>query len=99
MDSHEWDFLARDSVRGEVFMIYWPLTPAAHLLIRHPSDARMNMSPALPPDYHTHTARCGHATGSASDYVEAARSRGLSGIGISDHLPLLHTPTPVDAWA
>jgi signal peptidase I len=25
MDSHEWDFLARDSVRGEVFMIYWPL--------------------------------------------------------------------------
>jgi signal peptidase I len=25
MDSHEWDFLARDSVKGEVFMIYWPL--------------------------------------------------------------------------
>lgn len=51
------------------------------------------MNPFAPclPDYHTHTARCGHAVGSAADYVEAARSLGLSGIGISDHLPLLHT--------
>jgi len=46
------------------------------------------------PDYHTHTARCGHAVGSAADYVEAARARGLSGIGISDHLPLLHATDP-----
>lgn len=52
-------------------------------------------TPALSlPDYHTHTARCGHAVGSAADYVEAARSLGLSGIGISDHLPLLHTTDP-----
>jgi len=51
------------------------------------------VAPCLP-DYHTHTERCGHATGSAADYVEAARSRGLSGIGISDHLPLFHTTDP-----
>ncbi len=25
VDSHEWDFLSRDAVKGEVFMIYWPL--------------------------------------------------------------------------
>ena len=52
-------------------------------------------TPALSlPDYHTHTAWCGHAVGSVADYVEAARSLGLSGIGISDHLPLLHTTDP-----
>jgi histidinol-phosphatase (PHP family) len=44
------------------------------------------------PDYHTHTARCGHATGLAGEYVEAARAKGLSGIGIADHLPLLPDP-------
>lgn len=41
------------------------------------------------PDYHTHTARCGHASGEAADYVQAAREHGLVGIGIADHLPLL----------
>lgn len=54
----------------------------------------MNTSAPYLPDYHTHTVRCGHAVGSAADYVEAARSRGLSAIGISDHLPLLHTTDP-----
>lgn len=44
----------------------------------------------LPPDYHVHTERCGHAVGRARDYVEAALRRGLPGLGISDHLPLLH---------
>jgi histidinol-phosphatase (PHP family) len=28
-------------------------------------------------DYHTHTARCGHATGSMRDYVERAIVLGL----------------------
>jgi len=46
------------------------------------------------PDYHTHTARCGHACGDPSAYVMAARSRGLLGIGIADHLPLLPEPDP-----
>lgn len=49
---------------------------------------------SLPPDYHVHTERCGHARGAAWEYVTAAREKGLEGIGISDHLPLLHTTTP-----
>ena len=35
------------------------------------------------PDYHTHTARCGHAYGRTIDYVETARQKGLAGIGIA----------------
>ena len=46
------------------------------------------------PDYHTHTARCGHAVGRPSEYVEAARAAGLFSLGIADHLPLLPTPDP-----
>ncbi len=46
------------------------------------------------PDYHTHNSRCGHARGSLREYVEAALERGLSGIGVSDHLPLVHTRDP-----
>ncbi|OFW61949.1 MAG: hypothetical protein A2133_07045 [Actinobacteria bacterium RBG_16_64_13] len=46
------------------------------------------------PDYHTHTARCGHAHGRPDEYVAAAKARGLTGIGIADHLPLLPEPDP-----
>ena len=44
------------------------------------------------PDYHTHTSRCGHAIGHATDYVQAAQAMGLTGIGVADHLPLLPEP-------
>jgi histidinol-phosphatase (PHP family) len=46
------------------------------------------------PDYHTHTARCGHAQGTPAEYVEAARAAGLLAIGIADHLPLLPAHDP-----
>jgi histidinol-phosphatase (PHP family) len=46
------------------------------------------------PDYHTHTARCGHASGLPTEYVQAALERGLAGIGIADHLPLLPDADP-----
>jgi histidinol-phosphatase (PHP family) len=46
------------------------------------------------PDYHTHTARCGHAVGRSVEYVETARAKGLAAIGIADHLPLLPEPDP-----
>ena len=46
------------------------------------------------PDYHTHTARCGHAHGTPAEYVEAARAAGLLAIGVADHLPLLPEPDP-----
>ena len=46
------------------------------------------------PDYHTHTARCGHAIGAPSEYVAAAEAAGLCALGVADHLPLLPTPDP-----
>jgi len=41
-------------------------------------------------DYHMHTPRCNHATGSMMDYAEVALRRGLHEIGISDHSPMPH---------
>ena len=38
-------------------------------------------------NYHTHTWRCNHATGSEESYVQAALDRGLSILGFSDHTP------------
>lgn len=42
-------------------------------------------------DCHVHTQRCGHATGTAAEMIAAARAAGLSGIVMTEHLPL-----PVD---
>ena len=38
-------------------------------------------------NYHTHTARCRHATGAMEDYVKSAVKRGLQTFGFSDHTP------------
>ena len=38
-------------------------------------------------NYHTHTARCHHATGTERKYVENAIARGLQIFGFSDHTP------------
>ena len=38
-------------------------------------------------NYHTHTYRCRHAEGKASDYVENALAAGLSVLGFSEHAP------------
>lgn len=46
------------------------------------------------PDYHTHSQRCGHASGRPLEYVRAAQDKRLSGIGIADHLPLLPRSDP-----
>ena len=43
-------------------------------------------------DYHVHTARCGHAGGSAREYVESGLARGLSELAFTDHLPLYFLP-------
>lgn len=37
-------------------------------------------------NYHTHTARCGHASGSDEDYVLAAIKAGVKHLGFSDHI-------------
>ncbi len=39
-------------------------------------------------DCHVHTARCGHAAGTAVQYVEAARAAGVSTMVFAEHLPL-----------
>ncbi len=39
-------------------------------------------------NYHTHTDRCKHASGSPPDYARAALEAGSSRLGISDHTPL-----------
>jgi histidinol-phosphatase (PHP family) len=39
-------------------------------------------------DLHLHTSRCGHATGTVADYVDAARAAGLATLCFTDHLPL-----------
>lgn len=38
-------------------------------------------------NYHTHTARCRHASGREEEYVKAALEEGLSVLGFSDHTP------------
>ena len=38
-------------------------------------------------NYHTHTARCHHATGEDKAYVEAAIQNGFQVLGFSDHCP------------
>ena len=39
-------------------------------------------------NYHTHTARCGHAVGEDREYAEMALARGLKTLGFSDHVPM-----------
>ncbi len=39
-------------------------------------------------DYHLHTPRCCHATGTPKAYLAEAELKGLSEIGFSDHFPL-----------
>lgn len=38
-------------------------------------------------NYHTHTARCGHAEGTDEEYVLAAIAAGYDTLGFSDHVP------------
>lgn len=40
-------------------------------------------------NYHTHTPRCNHASGSEREYIEHAISAGIKTLGFSDHAPLL----------
>ena len=47
----------------------------------------------LPYNYHTHTARCNHATGTDKEYVENAIQAGVKVLGFSDHAPYLFPNT------
>lgn len=41
-------------------------------------------------NYHTHTKRCGHASGEDREYVEAAIESGLQILGFADHCPWIY---------
>lgn len=43
-------------------------------------------------NYHTHTAYCRHAGGTAEDYAQEAFRKGLETLGFSDHLPFPGDP-------
>lgn len=43
-------------------------------------------------NYHTHTWRCHHASGTEREYIEAAIARGFKVLGFSDHVPVPDFP-------
>ena len=43
---------------------------------------------ALPPDYHTHTPLCRHATGEPVELAARAAQLGFTEMGFSDHSPM-----------
>lgn len=45
------------------------------------------MNPSFTANWHTHTARCKHASGQVADYCRAAVAAGLRTLGFSDHTP------------
>ena len=49
---------------------------------------------SLPPDTHTHTRLCRHATGEPADYARAALEAGLTEIACTDHIPFPDDPQP-----
>ena len=44
--------------------------------------------------YHTHTYRCGHASGKDEEYVLAAIESGIKVLGFTDHVMLPGYPQP-----
>ncbi len=40
-------------------------------------------------NYHTHTFRCGHATGTEEEYINNAINGGVKIMGFSDHIPFM----------
>jgi len=47
-------------------------------------------------NYHTHTARCGHASGEDEQYILSAIKAGYKQLGMSDHRPYEGIPAPRD---
>ena len=46
----------------------------------------------LKANYHTHTVRCNHASGTEREYVENAIKCGMEILGFSDHTPYFAMP-------
>ncbi len=57
--------------------------------LKKTKERRSNM---FPYNYHTHTRRCGHASGDDEEYVLAAIKAGYKVLGFSDHAPYRDYP-------
>ena len=49
-------------------------------------------------NYHTHTSRCGHATGSDEEYVKRAIEAEIKHLDFSDHIPFIFPDGHEDNW-
>ena len=49
-------------------------------------------------NYHTHTVRCSHATGTAESYIERAIECGIKDMGFSDHAPFRYPDGQEDGY-
>ena len=47
----------------------------------------MSVELTMKANYHTHTPRCNHATGSEREYIEQGLKRKLEILGFADHSP------------
>ncbi len=67
-------------------------TPASGGATPGQEEDRDRATAAIPFDYHSHHARCGHASGAMEDYVEIASLLGMKEFGVSDHGPAYWLP-------
>ena len=58
-------------------------------------DYGLNEHPLV--NYHTHTWRCQHASGTEEDYVRAAVAAGFKVLGFADHTPWPYESGPARA--
>ena len=49
-------------------------------------------------NFHTHTTRCGHATGTEEEYVQAAIQRGLKQLGFAERELLVEFGYPTQRF-
>lgn len=49
-------------------------------------------------NYHTHTKRCGHASGEDEEYIKCAIEAGIEHLGFSDHAPFIFPDGREDDW-
>lgn len=65
-----------------------PMKCAAFWMLNLSRNRRMEGEQIMIANYHTHTWRCMHATGTEREYVEHAIAGGLKILGFSDHTPM-----------
>ena len=49
-------------------------------------------------NYHAHTWRCSHATGTEEEYIRKAIAGGVTHMGFSDHAPISFTDKYNTGW-